>query len=249
MRSTFGTKKEMNMERFVMTLAILALANNVFAEDRSNFVSNLNAGMQQTLVVYGTSLTAGGAWVGQLQKALNERYPGQATLINSGKGGMWSKWGLDNLDTRVIEKKPDTILIEFAINDAFLEYKTSVAEARINLTNMIDRILASKSETEIILMTMNPPIGVHLDRRPMIKDYYQMYRDVAKERKLKLIDHYGNWESIMEKDRALFDKYVPDGIHPGPEGCTQVITPAILNGLGIKAELSGGGDGKPAPQP
>jgi hypothetical protein len=76
-----------------------------------------------------------------------------------------------------------------------------------------------------------------------------MYRDVAKERKLKLIDHYGNWERIMEKDRALFDKYVPDGIHPGPEGCTQVITPAILNGLGIKAELSGGGDGKPAPQP
>ncbi len=237
------------MKGFVMTLAILALANNVLAEDRSNFVNNLNAGKQQTLVAYGTSLTAGGAWVGQLQKALDERYPGQATLINSGKGSMWSKWGTDNLDTHVIQKKPDTVLIEFAINDAFLAYKTSVAEARSNLTNMIDRILASKPETEIILMTMNPPIGVHLDRRPMIKDYYQMYRDVAKERKLKLIDHYGNWEPIMEKNRALFDKYVPDGIHPGPEGCTRVITPAILKGLGIKAEPTAGGDRKPAPQP
>jgi len=236
------------MKRFVMTLATLALANNVLAEDRSNFASNLNAGKQQTLVVYGTSLTRCGAWVGQLEKALNERYPGQATLINSGKAAKWSKWGVDNLDTRVIEQKPDTILIEFAINDAYLKYNTSVAEARTNLTNMIDRILASKPETEIILMTMNPPVGVHLDRRPMIKDYYQMYRDVAKERKLKLIDHYGNWEPIMEKDRALFDKYVPDGIHPGPEGCTQVITPAILKGLGIKAEPTAGGDGKPAPQ-
>ena len=239
----------MNMKYFVMTLAILALANSVLAEDRSHFVSNLNAGKQQKLVVYGTSLTAGGAWVGQLQKALDERYPGQAKLINSGKGGMWSKWGVDNLDTRVIQKKPDTAVIEFAINDAFLAYKTSVAEARSNLTNMIDRILASKPETEIILMTMNPPIGVHLDRRPMIKDYYQMYRDVAKERKLKLIDHYGNWEPILEKDRALFDKYVPDGIHPGPEGCTRVITPAILKGLGIKDEPTAGGDGKPAPHP
>ncbi len=237
------------MKRFVMPLAILALVNNVLAEDRSTFVSNLNAGKQQTLVVYGTSLTAGGAWVGQLQKALDERHPGQVTLINSGKGAMWSKWGADNLDTRVIQKKPDTVLIEFAINDAFLPYKTSVAEARSNLTNMIDRIVASKPETEIILMTMNPPIGVHLELRPTIRDYYQMYRDVAKERKLKLIDHYANWEPIMKKDRALFDKYVPDGIHPGTEGCTRVITPAILKGLGIKAEPTAGGDGKPTPQP
>lgn len=239
----------MKMKRFGMTLAILTLVSNVFAGERSNLVSNLKAGKQQTLVVYGTSLTAAGAWVGQLQKVLNEQYPGQATLINSGEGAMWSKWGADNLDTRVIQKKPDTVLIEFAINDAYLDYKTSVAEARSNLTNMIDRILASKPETEIILMTMNPPIGVHLERRPGIKDYYQMYRDVAKERNLLLIDHYANWEPIMEKDKTLFAKYVPDGIHPGPEGCTRVITPAILKGLGIKAEPPAGGDGKPAPQP
>ena len=109
----------LNMKSILVTLAILGLANNVLAGDRSNLVSNLQAGKQQTLVVYGTSLTAGGAWVGQVQKALNERYPGQATLINSGKGAMWSKWGADNLDTHVIQKKPDTVLIEFAINDAY----------------------------------------------------------------------------------------------------------------------------------
>ena len=33
-------------------------------------------------------------------------------------------------------------------------------------------------------MVMNPPIGVHLERRPKIKEYYQMYRDVAKEQEL-----------------------------------------------------------------
>ncbi len=49
-----------------MTLAILAFVSTVFAGDRSNLVSNLKAGKQQTLVVYGTSLTFGGAWVGQL---------------------------------------------------------------------------------------------------------------------------------------------------------------------------------------
>jgi hypothetical protein len=76
-----------------------------------------------------------------------------------------------------------------------------------------------------------------------------MYRDVAKERNLLLIDHEANWEPILEKDRAHFAKYVPDGIHPGHEGCAHVITPVILKELGIKAEPPAGGEVKPAPPP
>jgi acyl-CoA thioesterase-1 len=146
---------------------------------------------------------------------------------------MWSKWGVDNLDKRVIEKRPDTVLIEFGINDAFLPYKTSVEQAKSNLENMIDRILKSNPDCEIVLMVTNPPVRVHLERRPKIKDYYQMYRDVAKQRKLLLIDHYPAWEKILEEDPKLFDIYVPDGIHPAPKGCEAVITPAIVKALGM----------------
>ncbi len=202
------------------------------ARGASNLVANLNAGNAQTVVTFGTSLTSGGAWVKQLDAALKAKWPELVTVVNSGAGGMWSTWGVENLDARVIAKRPDTLLIEFGINDAYLPYKTSVAEARSNLNNMIDRVLAAKADTEIILMTMNPPIGGHLARRPAIKEYYEMYRQVATERKLKLIDHHANWEPILAKDRALFDKYVPDGIHPGEEGCEKVITPALLKTLG-----------------
>ncbi len=238
------------MKNTVATIAILTLVSNALAGDSSRLAGSLKAGKQQTVVTYGTSLTAGGAWVSQLQHALNARYPGLATVINSGQGAMWSKWGVDNLDARVIAKKPDAVLIEFAINDAYLDYRTSVAEARSNLTNMIDRILASKADTEIVLMTMNPPTGIHLERRPKIGDYYQMYRDVANARKLLLIDHAANWERILKKESDLFARYVPDGIHPGPDGCAQVITPAILQTLGIRAEPPAAGDTVPrAPAP
>lgn len=205
------------------------------ADDNSRLVANLKAKKPQTIVTYGTSLTAAGAWVGQLQETLKAKYPALTTVVNSGQSSMWSKWGLDNLETRVIAKKPDVVFIEFAINDAFLNYKTSVDEARNNLNGMIDRILSSKADTEIILMTMNPPVGIHLERRPHIKDYYQMYRDVAKKRKLMLIDHYVCWKRILEKEKDLFAKYVPDGIHPNPEGCKNVIIPGILNALGVNA--------------
>jgi hypothetical protein len=79
------------------------------ATEKSRFVVKLESGKQQTVITYGTSLTAGGAWVKQLQQALNNSYPGKAKVINSGKGAMWSKWGVDHLDKRVIDKKPDTV--------------------------------------------------------------------------------------------------------------------------------------------
>ena len=66
----------------------------------SQLVDNLKAGQAQTVVTYGTSLTSGGAWVRQLGQALEARWPGKAKVINSGAGGMWSTWGVDNLDDR-----------------------------------------------------------------------------------------------------------------------------------------------------
>ena len=147
---------------------------------------------------------------------------------------MWSKWGVDNLDERVLAKKPDTVFIEFSINDAFLEYKTSVPQARANLINMIERIIAAYESCAIILLIMNPPIGVHLEARPAIEAYNQMYREVAAQRHLTLIDHYPNWQKMLQNEPALFSAYVPDGIHPNVAGCQVVITPAILRGLGME---------------
>jgi lysophospholipase L1-like esterase len=214
------------------TVALLWMSvNAASAGDGPVLIRDLNAGKPQTIVTYGTSLTAGGAWVGQLTTVLDKRYPKLVTIINSGQGATWSDWGVKNLEQRVLKHKPDAVFIEFAINDAYLPYRTSVALCRRNLEAMIDRILEQSPKCEIFLMTMNPPIKVHLARRPHFEEYYQVYRDVAKERKLRLIDLYVAWKAVLDKDKALFDRYVPDGIHPAAEGCEKVITPGILAAL------------------
>lgn len=46
----------------------------------------------------------GGAWISQLQQALDERCPMLATIVNSGKGSMWSQWGVENLDEQLNDK-------------------------------------------------------------------------------------------------------------------------------------------------
>ncbi|MBS0205507.1 MAG: SGNH/GDSL hydrolase family protein [Planctomycetes bacterium] len=204
------------------------------AADKAAFVTALEGNKPQTIVTYGTSLTAGGEWPKQLQLALGARFPKLATVVNSGSGGQWSTWGVKNLDERVIAKQPDVVLIEFSINDAFLPYQTSVDDARANLTHMIDRIHAVRPQCEVILMVMNPPIGEHLERRPKIADYEQMYRDFAAKKKLRLIDHAPGWQAVLKKGEAEYRKLVPDGIHPNGTGCAEIITPNILQEIGLK---------------
>jgi lysophospholipase L1-like esterase len=213
--------------------AILVLA--AVGADASQLVTNLEAGKTQTVVTFGTSLTAGGAWVGQVKTALTNRYPGRVTVVNGAQSGMWSAWGVSNLETRVLARKPDTVFIEFAINDAFLKYATPVEAARKNLENMIDRIQAANPAAEIILMTMNPSVGGAGEKRPELDRYYEMYREVARARKLLLIDHHRAWKEILEKDRARFDRLAPDGLHPNANGAREVIVPAILRALGVPA--------------
>ena len=196
-------------------------------------VRNLKDGKPQHIIVYGTSLTAGGAWVEQVRAVLETRFPGLARITNSGKGAMWSGWGVDNLDERVVRLKPDAVIMEFGMNDAYLPYATTTEMCCLNLTKMIDRILAAHPECEIILWTTNECIGKHRETRPKLEEYYQVYREVAAERGLRFVDLYPEWVQILKNDPDAFNRYVPDGIHPRELGSEKVTTPAILAALGV----------------
>ncbi len=197
----------------------------------SRLASALSAGKPQHLVTYGTSLTASGAWVGQLQEAIQARHPGLLTITNSGQGSMWSGWGVEHLDERVIAKKPDAVLIEFGINDAYLDYAMTPELAQRNLATMVDRIRKAQPACEIVLMTMNQPTGDHAAKRPRFADFMAMYRTFAKTRRLQLIDLLPRWQRLYASDPARWNQIVPDGIHPDAAGSAMITTPGILQAL------------------
>lgn len=222
------------MKSFLLSLLI----GTFFCQsgEKSQLVTHLEAGEKQVVVTYGTSLTADGAWVKHMTAALAEKFPRQATVINSGGSGKWSDWGVANLQKRVIDHKPDTVFIEFSMNDSVERFHGSVPLAEKNLETMIAGILQAKPQSEIILMTMTPgnahPEG-HPSYRKDIAAHYEMYRKVAREKKLRLIDLYPRWIALQTNDKQTFDKYVPDSIHPTPEGFEKIITPVILEALGL----------------
>ena len=72
--------------------------------------------MKKRLVCFGTSLTSGSGWVKMLKKRLPDW-----RVINSGKGGMNSNWGMDNFGQKVLRYNPHVVLMEFSVNDAYIK--------------------------------------------------------------------------------------------------------------------------------
>lgn len=218
----------------LITLITCGLSLGLAAEPKVQFVDQLKSGKAQTIVTYGTSLTAVGAWVGQLDQVLQQQFGEKAKLVNGAQGGANSDWGVKSLEQKVLKHKPDAVFIEFAINDAVSRRRTSVDDARGNLEKIITRVLEQNPQCEIILMTMNVPVGHTGVQRPNIDAYYQMYRDVAQERGYLLIDHNKNWKKLLAENPGKYLQHMPDAIHPVYAAALGVITPHMIEVLGLK---------------
>ena len=200
------------------------------------FVENLRAGRAQTIVYYGTSLTAAGTWTRLLTERLQADFPGQVVAHNTGGPGMHSGWGLQNVEERVITHKPDVVFIEFSINDAVARFNLSPERAKANLEKMIDRIRTARPDCEIILQIMNPVIDKPKGDsgwRLMMEVHQQNYRDVARERGLLLIDHMPAWTRLLKQGEPIFRGYVLDGVHPTEDGWREIVMPELLRQLGL----------------
>ncbi len=207
------------------------------AMEKAAFVRRLDAGTPQKIVYFGTSLTAAGGWSSQASAALEKAYPRLVTFHNGAQSGENSAWGLSAVQKNVVDQQPDVVFIEFTTNDAVDRFNLSIEQAKANTNAIINAIRAARPECEIILQVMNPVIDRppgHSGHRSNLASHQQLYRDLAKERGLLLIDHMPAWTRLLEQGEPAFRKYVPDGLHPNSEGYTAHVIPTILRAIGIK---------------
>lgn len=230
------------MSKFGIYKIMLLLACSVQAESPSRLIHNLEAGRPQTLVTYGTSLTSSCKWRHQLADVLTSKYGELITVKNGGRAGQDSRWGKQNVGERVLVHHPDTVTVEFSMNDAIHGRGISTQEARSNLLFIVNAILDENPEAEIILLTMNcrgdeKAALPHDNRwsRHTLNDHYQMVRDVAKDHGFQLIDLNKHWVEWKKANPAEFAEHVPDGIHPDEVACRDVILPVLMDGLGIQS--------------
>jgi lysophospholipase L1-like esterase len=195
---------------------------------------NLKDGKKQTVIVYGTSLTINGAWSKSVQDYFDKQFPGQVTFINAAKAGMHSDWGVENLQSRVLDKQPDLVFIEFSINDAAPKNNVSLEKSQANLDHIVQALRQQNPQVDIILQTMDQawdsprvPEKKYGSDRPNLATYYDVYRRYAHEHNLPLVDNYPIWMKLMNDDLPRYQKMVPDGIHPSSTSSVTVTWAAI----------------------
>ncbi len=196
--------------------------------------ANLKEGKNQTVVVYGTSLSINGEWARALGAWFKEEFPGKVSFINSAKAGMHSNWGVENLQKRVLEKNPDLVFIEFSANDAATKHHISLEKSEANLDQMVKSLRERNPKVDIVLQTMNPawdsptnPAKKYGSDRPNLEAYYEVVRRFAHEHSLPLVDNYPNWARMRNESPAKFQQAVSDGIHPQSGPSKEVTWPAV----------------------
>lgn len=201
----------------------------------TRFFQNLIAGRAQSVVVYGTSLTASAEWPKVFQTYLARAFPGQITFHNGAQNGQTSNWGLEHLKANVLDHKPDLVFIEFSVNDSATKHHISLEQSEQNLDRMIQQIKQQNPQADIVLMTMNlawdapnEPSGKKFATdRPHLGDYYDVYRRYATAHALPLIDHTATWAALKQSDEKAYQSAVPDGIHPDAQASLKYTWPAI----------------------
>jgi acyl-CoA thioesterase I len=234
----------------ILLIAGTAWAQTMVPQVPSQVIKNLEAGRKQTLVTFGTSLTAGGAWVGLMGTYLKAKYPNLVTVHNEGASGHGSRYGL-TIIKNVTRHVPDAVIVEFAMNDAYYPEQNGFTEgvpvdtSVLNLGRIIDSVKAVNSACVILPQTMNLVLGGPLKRRPNLKAYYEGYRAFARQKGLFLIDHEPVWKAVLDYDTAYYlTSWVPDSLHPNAESSGIVTLPGVLSALtGARIEIT-----SPAPQ-
>lgn len=206
---------------------------------KAQFVNQLEKGEVIKIAALGTSLTGGTwRWFDVMSEWLDQDYPGQICYKNMGVGASASSYPPGNSGLDQVKKFegffPDVVFIEFAVNDAYIPYHISVEDSRANLETIIQTLKSYSPQVEIILQTMNVVIDMpelnknESTKRSELHEYHKMYREVAKEHQLLLIDHFPNWERYLkEEGRDAYIKVVKDGIHPSLEGYRKILLPEL----------------------
>lgn len=159
------------------------------------------------IVAFGDSITAGGdatkpglifwqRWADDLQR----RHPrAQVTAVNGATGGDSTVQGLQRLKDKVLDQKPDLVLIGFGMND-HNRNGVPIPAFEQNLKQMITRI-RDETSAEVILFSAFPPnpkwkFGTH--RMP---EYAAATQRVASETQCAYADVFNNWQSLAVRKK------------------------------------------------
>jgi acyl-CoA thioesterase-1 len=163
----------------------------------------------RTIVIVGDSLSAeyglarGTGWVALLEQRLaQQKIP--ARVVNASISGDTTSGGRSRLPALLAQQKPDVVVFELGANDALRGLPLPTVEE--NLSRMVEA--AQKAGARVLLLGVQVPPNYGPD---YTDKFEQVFRDVAKSRKVPLVRSILAGVADAPNAQELFQ---PDRIHP-----------------------------------
>jgi hypothetical protein len=153
----------------------------------SRFWRTMEAGLPQTLVIMGTSMSSPSVsyWPFGLVEEVRSS-PGMAgsiTCRNFSEAGISTIGAIARKLSMAADVRPNAVIIEYSISDAREDYGISIDQHKDNIKLMIDTLRTYNPEVDIFLYETGLPAheGFRLER-PNLDMYYEALEDVAAEK-------------------------------------------------------------------
>lgn len=172
-----------------------------------NTRAKLLAGQPVKIVAFGDSITAGGEatkpelvfwrhWADELQRKHSRAL---ITATNGATGGDSTVQGLQRLHPKVLDQKPDLVLIGFGMND-HNKGGVPIPQFEQNLRQLIARIRAG-TKAEVVLFSSFPPNPRWKFSSQHMQDYAAATERIAQESGCAYADVFNNWQAMAARKK------------------------------------------------
>lgn len=181
-------------------------------------IQKMSSGNAVVIAALGDSLTYGWmvrkGYLDFLKEMLATHYPqSNITILNRGIPGDTAQGGLERLRSDVLDDDPDCVLLQFALNDAFIGYNP---QKYYNTMRAIVSGIQENTDADIVLVT-----SVYLHNSPeneMAERFYSALEELSLALSLPIARVHERWKKAV-RDGVMFSRLVQyDGVHPTVEG-------------------------------
>ncbi len=168
-------------------------------------------GEKITIATIGGSITQGSSAINH-ENCYAERFfawwknkfaDGNLEFVNAGLGGTDSYLGVHRMNDELLAKKPDVVIVEFAVNDSNPDFHIN------SYDSLVRKILLSEQNPAVILLFTTMEDGTNLQ---------ETHSKIGKAYDLPMLSYRDHIMPKINSKEVLWSDISPDNIHPNDAG-------------------------------
>ncbi len=207
----------------------------------------------ERIVAIGDSITRGdiffagpggrntiqGGWAARLGARLDQEFPKQYEVLNMGINGDNALGVLNRLESDLISKRPDIIIIAVGTNDVYGSSASAPPSITVEsygaaMAQIFDKIKGKMPDTPVFVMGLSIPLKKYLDQTrfkfsfssytqeifdSQFNAYNAVLKDLTESRGYYYLDIASIFSTISkESGRPGSEEFYADGVHPNDAG-------------------------------